>query len=195
MPGLHQPGRRGARFHTHPAARLLRSLQPCSALIRRLRRRVDAHAHPAPQVIVFEPIFPWYVTHIRMAGGTVVPVRLNPPDFALDAERFRAAFTPRTKMVIFNTPHNPTGAPAPSPAPRLDLPLSPPALTPLPPVPPRLAPGHVLTRAESEVLARECVSRNVIVLSDEVYERKVRECPLAPAPADGRGEEEFGWER
>lgn len=59
---------------------------------------------------MFEPIFPWYVTHIRMAGGTVVPVRLDPPGFALDPERLRAAFSPRTKMVIFNTPHNPTGA-------------------------------------------------------------------------------------
>ncbi len=44
-----------------------------------------------------------------MAGATFVPVRLEPPDWAFDPEALRAAITPRTRLLLLNTPHNPTG--------------------------------------------------------------------------------------
>jgi N-succinyldiaminopimelate aminotransferase len=49
------------------------------------------------------------VAAIAMAGGTRVPVTLRAPDFRLDVERLRAAVTPRTKLILLNSPHNPTG--------------------------------------------------------------------------------------
>lgn len=58
---------------------------------------------------MLEPLFPWYVSHARLAGATVVPVRLQPPEFAYPLADLAAAFTPRTKLFVFNSPHNPTG--------------------------------------------------------------------------------------
>ena len=66
---------------------------------------------PGDEVVFFEPFFPWYLPCIRMAGGVPKPVTLCAPDFDLlsvEAE-LRAAFSPRTRLCIFNTPHNPTG--------------------------------------------------------------------------------------
>ena len=70
---------------------------------------VMAFAGPGDEVIVFEPYFPWYVPHVRLAGATPRLVRLRPPAFGLDEHEVRAAFNSRTKMIIFNTPHNPSG--------------------------------------------------------------------------------------
>ena len=66
---------------------------------------------PGDEVVFFEPCFPWYAPCIRMAGGVPKPVALPPPTFDLaPAEAaVREAFSPRTKVCIFNTPHNPTG--------------------------------------------------------------------------------------
>jgi len=64
---------------------------------------------PGDEVICFEPVFPWYVSHVRLAGATAVPVRLQAPGFAFDEAALAAAFTPRTKALIYNSPHNPTG--------------------------------------------------------------------------------------
>jgi len=61
------------------------------------------------EVIVFEPSFPWYSPDIRLAGGVVKAVTLKYPDFTIDEKELRAAFSSRTKLVVFNTPHNPTG--------------------------------------------------------------------------------------
>jgi aspartate/methionine/tyrosine aminotransferase len=58
---------------------------------------------------VFEPFFDCYVPGIQMAGGTPVPVTLHAPSFRFDPQELRAAFSPRTKALIVNTPHNPTG--------------------------------------------------------------------------------------
>lgn len=68
-----------------------------------------AFVDPGDEVIVFEPTYDSYVPGIRMAGGTPVPVALRAPDFRFDPDELRAAFTPRTRVIYVNTPHNPTG--------------------------------------------------------------------------------------
>ncbi len=64
---------------------------------------------PGDEVISFEPYYDSYPAAIAMAGASRVPVTLRAPDFAFDVDRFRAAVTSRTKLVLLNTPHNPTG--------------------------------------------------------------------------------------
>lgn len=64
---------------------------------------------PGDEVIVLEPYYDSYVAMIEMCGAVRVPVTLHAPDFALDADALRAAVTPRTRMILLNTPHNPTG--------------------------------------------------------------------------------------
>src|SRR5579871_5235935 len=64
---------------------------------------------PGDEVIVFEPCYDCYVPCIQMAGGTAVPVMLHAPTFRFDPEELRAAFSPRTRALLLNTPHNPTG--------------------------------------------------------------------------------------
>ncbi|ACI93617.1 aminotransferase YbdL [Afipia carboxidovorans OM5] len=62
---------------------------------------------PGDEVVVFQPFYDAYVPLIRRAGGTVRFVPLKPPDWRLTEEALRAAFTPKTKFVIFNNPLNP----------------------------------------------------------------------------------------
>lgn len=61
------------------------------------------------EVIVFEPVYDAYATVIRRAGGTVVPVRLAPPEWELPRQRLLDAITPRTRLIVINTPMNPIG--------------------------------------------------------------------------------------
>ena len=61
------------------------------------------------EVVALEPYYDSYGAAIAMAGGVRVPVTLRAPDFRLDVERLRAAVTARTKVILLNTPHNPTG--------------------------------------------------------------------------------------
>ena len=61
------------------------------------------------EVIVFEPVYDAYATIIRRAGGTVVPVRLAPPEWELPRDRLLDAITPKTKLIVVNTPMNPIG--------------------------------------------------------------------------------------
>jgi len=61
------------------------------------------------EVIIIEPFFDSYVPNVDWIGATAVFVPMRPPEWALDPEELRAAFTPKTKALILNTPHNPTG--------------------------------------------------------------------------------------
>ncbi|MCH2140884.1 MAG: aminotransferase class I/II-fold pyridoxal phosphate-dependent enzyme [Phycisphaerales bacterium] len=65
--------------------------------------------NPGDEVIVFEPFYDSYPATIAMAGATMVPITTRPPDFGIDVDAVRAAITPRTRAIILNTPHNPTG--------------------------------------------------------------------------------------
>lgn len=64
---------------------------------------------PGDEVISLEPYYDSYVAGIAMAGGVRVPSPLRPPDFRLDVDGLRALVTPRTKALLINSPHNPTG--------------------------------------------------------------------------------------
>ncbi|WP_423193096.1 pyridoxal phosphate-dependent aminotransferase [Cupriavidus sp. H18C2] len=65
--------------------------------------------HPGDEVIVLEPCYDSYLPSIELAGATAVPVRLEAPLFRIPFDKLAAAITPRTRMIMINTPHNPTG--------------------------------------------------------------------------------------
>ena len=70
---------------------------------------IQALVDPGDEVIVFEPYYDAYVPDIQMAGATPRVVRLHPPEWRFDPAELNAAFGPRTRMIILNPPHNPTG--------------------------------------------------------------------------------------
>ncbi|MDX3183989.1 pyridoxal phosphate-dependent aminotransferase [Streptomyces sp. NPDC052071] len=110
---------------------------------------------PGDEVIALEPYYDSYAACIAMAGGTRVPVTLRPDDgaYRLDLDELRAAVTPRTRLILLNTPHNPTGT--------------------------------VLTRDELAAVAALACERDLLVVTDEVYEHLVFEgehIPLASFP-------------
>lgn len=74
-----------------------------------LAAAILALVEPADEVIVLEPCYDVYPAAIELAQGVLVPVRLDATDFRLDPDRLRAAVSPRTKAILLNTPHNPTG--------------------------------------------------------------------------------------
>ncbi|MGW4564119.1 pyridoxal phosphate-dependent aminotransferase [Streptomyces sp. NPDC004561] len=111
---------------------------------------------PGDEVVALEPYYDSYAASIAMAGGRRVPVTLRPHDgsFRLDLDELRAAVTDRTRLLLINTPHNPTGT--------------------------------VLTRAELAAIAELAVERDLLVVTDEVYEHLVfddaEHLPLATFP-------------
>lgn len=108
---------------------------------------------PGDEVIALEPFYDSYAACIAMAGAVRVPLTLRAPDFRLDVDALRAAVTPRTRLLLLNTPHNPTGT--------------------------------VLTPSELAAVAELAVSRDLLVVTDEVYEHLVFEgahTPLAGLP-------------
>ncbi|MFG3138989.1 pyridoxal phosphate-dependent aminotransferase [Streptomyces sp. NPDC048211] len=112
---------------------------------------------PGDEVIALEPYYDSYAACIAMAGATRVPVTLHPEPatgtYRLDLDELRAAVTPRTRLLLVNTPHNPTGT--------------------------------VLTREELGAIAELACERDLLVVTDEVYEHLVFEgehLPLAGFP-------------
>lgn len=64
---------------------------------------------PGDEVVVLEPHYDLYAAIVAFAGGVLRPVALRPPEFGVDLEDLRAAFSDRTAAVLVNDPHNPTG--------------------------------------------------------------------------------------
>jgi N-succinyldiaminopimelate aminotransferase len=112
-----------------------------------------ALVEPGDEVIAFEPYYDSYAANIAMAGGVRVPVTLRPPDFRPDPDELAQAVTERTRLILLNTPHNPTGS--------------------------------VFTRDELAAIANLAVERDLLVVSDEVYEHLVfdgEHLPIAGFP-------------
>lgn len=70
---------------------------------------LTAFVHPGDEVLLFEPCYDSYVPVIRLSGGTPVFASLRYPDYTVDWDEVKRAITPRTKAILVNTPHNPTG--------------------------------------------------------------------------------------
>ena len=100
-----------------------------------------ALVEPGDEVIAFEPYYDSYAACIAMAGGIRVPITLRAPAFRPDIDELRAAITDRTRVILLNSPHNPTGS--------------------------------VFTGAELAAIADLACSRDLVVISDEVYEHMV----------------------
>jgi len=108
---------------------------------------------PGDEVIAFEPYYDSYAASIAMAGATRVPVTMRPPAFRPDLDALRDAVTSRTRLILLNSPHNPT--------------------------------GMVLSRSELAAIASLAVERDLLVVSDEVYEHMVfdgEHVPIASLP-------------
>jgi len=111
---------------------------------------------PGDEVIALEPYYDSYAACIAIAGARRVPVTLRPDGdrFTLDLDELRAAVTSRTRLILLNTPHNPTGT--------------------------------VLDREQLTAIAELCVERDLLAVTDEVYEHLVFDggahIPLATLP-------------
>ena len=71
---------------------------------------IEAFVHPGDEVILFDPAYDSYDPAVRLAGGTPVHIPLQAETFSVDWQRVAAAVNARTRMIVLNTPHNPTGA-------------------------------------------------------------------------------------
>jgi len=70
---------------------------------------LTALVHPGDEVLLFQPAYDSYVPAIQLSGGTPVFVAMRPPDYRIDWDAARRALTPRTRAIVINSPHNPTG--------------------------------------------------------------------------------------
>ncbi|MEI7345615.1 pyridoxal phosphate-dependent aminotransferase [Dickeya chrysanthemi] len=70
---------------------------------------ISALVHPGDEVIYFEPSFDSYAPIVRLQGATPVALKLAVPGFNIDWDEVQATITPRTRMIIINSPHNPSG--------------------------------------------------------------------------------------
>jgi aspartate/methionine/tyrosine aminotransferase len=73
-----------------------------------LASAILALVSPGDEVLLFQPLYDAYLPLVLRAGGVPRFVRLTPPDWRITAEALADAFTPRTRLVVFNNPHNPT---------------------------------------------------------------------------------------
>ncbi|MEN5150002.1 pyridoxal phosphate-dependent aminotransferase [Pseudomonas orientalis] len=71
---------------------------------------IQAVIRNGDEVIIFDPCYDSYAPSVELAGGRCVHLQLGLQDFSLDLERIKAALSPRTRMIVLNTPHNPSGA-------------------------------------------------------------------------------------
>lgn len=71
---------------------------------------IAATINPGDEVIIFEPAYDCYSPVIKLFGGLVKPFELNAPDYSIDWEMVKKLFSANTKMIILNSPHNPTGS-------------------------------------------------------------------------------------
>lgn len=115
---------------------------------------VLALCEPGDEVVTFEPYYDSYAACVAMAGATRRVVSLTPPDYHFSLDALRAAITPATRLMLLNSPHNPT--------------------------------GKVFGRAELEAIAGLCRERDLLVVTDEVYEHLtfdgLAHVPLATLP-------------
>src|SRR5205085_8934802 len=109
VPALRQAIARHQRRHygleLDPDAEVLVTTGCTEAIAAALLGLVD----PGDEVVVLEPYYDSYVAMIQIAGGVRRPVTLRAPDFRLDLAVMEAAVSERTKLILLNTPHNPTG--------------------------------------------------------------------------------------
>ena len=71
---------------------------------------IEAVVEPGDEVLCLDPAYDSYDSAIRLAGGHAVHIPLRQPEFSVDWDRVQSAITPRTRLLILNSPHNPTGA-------------------------------------------------------------------------------------
>jgi aspartate aminotransferase len=113
---------------------------------------------PGDEVLFLSPPWFFYELLILVAGGEPVRVRLEPPAFDLDVDRIAAAITPRTRMVLVNSPHNPTG---------------------------RIFPRESLAELASALTdAGDRIGHPIWILSDEPYNRIAFDGAAVPSPAE-----------
>ena len=112
---------------------------------------------PGDEVVFVSPPWFFYEILVLMAGGEPVRVKLDPPTFDLDVDRIAAAITPRTRVVLINSPHNPTG--------RI------------------FSESALASLAEAITDASERIGHPIWILSDEPYNRIVFDGRTAPSPA------------
>ena len=70
---------------------------------------LTAFVHPGDEVLLFQPAYDSYPPAVTLSGGTPVYVTLRYPDYRIDWDEVRRAITPRTRVIVVNSPHNPTG--------------------------------------------------------------------------------------
>jgi methionine aminotransferase len=70
---------------------------------------LTALVHPGDEVLLLQPAYDSYVPAVQLSGGTPVFVTLRGPDYRVDWDEVRRALTPRTRVIMINSPHNPTG--------------------------------------------------------------------------------------
>jgi aspartate/methionine/tyrosine aminotransferase len=81
----------------------------CSGATEALAASILALVEPGDDVVLFEPLYDSYLPMVKRAGGNPRLVRLEPPDWQIPWDQLEAAFSDKTKCILFNTPMNPTG--------------------------------------------------------------------------------------
>lgn len=102
---------------------------------------IQAVIHADDEVIIFDPSYDSYAPSVKLVGGKAIHIPLNTPDFSVDWNQVKDAINEKTRLIIVNTPHNPTGS--------------------------------IWSRQDWLNLIELIQNKNIIVLSDEVYEHLI----------------------